>query len=102
MRILVQTSKNNPLDVWPGKGEWVFTSTSTKWTDCTYNRATVSSIGSTAATFSHTWSQRTGGTPIAPVDPTEMLGIQLQFECTSTSSSGCAIDVTIDSVAFVQ
>jgi hypothetical protein len=102
LKVAVQTSKNTPLDITPGKGECTFTSQSTEWTECGYNSVAVSGVSATAKTFSYTWSKFTGGLPVDPVDPTEIVGIQFQFECSLSASSACAIDVTLDNIMFVQ
>ncbi len=98
LKFMMQTAQTAPVDAAANRGECPFTSEATKWSDCVFNRVTVSGVTTTVATFSFTWSQLNGGTPVSTVDPTKLLGVQWQFECASGST--CTIDVTIDNVTF--
>jgi hypothetical protein len=93
----LETSRNMPNDYPDGQCE--YSSEANRWVDCVYNRTAITGITATSQVVELPWSQFTGGVPIDPVDETELLGVQLQFEC--TAGSDCAIDVTIAELRFI-
>jgi hypothetical protein len=44
------------------------------------------------------WTELSGGAPIDGVDPSELLGLQWQFNC---SPVRCDVNMTIDDIAFI-
>jgi hypothetical protein len=93
----LETSRNMPYDL-PG-GQCEFASEATRWEDCYYNRIAITDVTATAKAVDVPWSQFTGGVPITPVDETELLGMQLQFQC--ATGTECAVDVTITEVRLM-
>ena len=95
----LQTSNDTPIDTTTGRGECIFGSAATKWTDCVYNGLTITPVNTTPATLNYPWSQFTGGKPLTTVDKNELIGFQWQLEC--AQSSGCSnINITFDNVKF--
>ncbi len=87
-----QTSRNYPVSSTDMKGECMGT-----WgSPCASN---VLNDVTPAVAIQVPWTMLTGGAPIAPLDPTELIGIQWQFNC-DAGSAPCAIDVTLDDIAF--
>jgi hypothetical protein len=93
----LETRRNMPND--DPDGHCVYTSEASKWEDCGYNYVAITDLTDTAKVYEFPWSQFTGGKPITPVDATELLGMQFQFECTTSSS--CPIDVTLTDVRWL-
>lgn len=93
----LETSRNMPND--DPDGHCAYTSEASKWEDCGYNYVAITDLTDTATVYELSWSEFTGGVPITPVDERELLGMQFQFECTTSAS--CAIDVTITEVRFM-
>jgi len=100
IKLQLQTSRNLPIDAQSTRGECAYTSASTMWDNCGFNTIAMSGVASTAKAFSYTFAQLTGGKPITPTDPTELVGIQWQFEC--GTGSNCVVDITLDDVRFVK
>ncbi|MBN1606379.1 MAG: hypothetical protein JW940_07080 [Polyangiaceae bacterium] len=94
--VSLRTSHTTPIGSTCGECE--YTSEATMWSDCMLNTKTLTDITTSPGTVQFAWSDFTGGKPFSPVDPTELVGIQLQFWC--GTASGCAIDVTFDDFSF--
>jgi len=76
----------------------------TKWNYCTNPHVHFEDVpgvvdlsATTAQTVMVPWSILTGGNPVLALDPTQLLGIQLQFNCDTTASS---VNVTVDNLTF--
>ncbi len=70
------------------------------WSDCKLNTKTFTEVTTAPKIVEFAWSDFTGGKPFSPVDPTELVGVQLQFWCGGDPS--CTIDVTFDDFAFYR
>lgn len=92
----VQTSRNYPISTNDMKGECEGDFSS----GCSFNTASAIEVTDTPETVQIPWADLTGGEPIATLDPTELLGIQWQFNCDSMAEEPCAVDVVIDDVSF--
>jgi hypothetical protein len=90
----LQTSKDYPIDTINAKGECTGS-----WSQgCASNKSAVS-VPATATPVTLLWTVLTGGQPEATVDPSEILGVQWQFNCPATATT-CAVDITLDDVTF--
>ncbi len=73
------------------------------WSYCTNPHVSFSKITAdapfpeTMTTVKVPWSELVGGNPVSAVDATQLLGIQLQFNCGDTD---CPIDVKVDNLKF--
>lgn len=54
-------------------------------------------VTTAAQTVQVPWTSLTGGNPVSAIDPTQLLGIQFQFNC---GTAACAVDVTLDDLTF--
>jgi hypothetical protein len=105
--IQVQMSPDYPIS--SNKGTCDFASQgyddTTKWNYCTNphvhfeNVPGVADLSTTAQTVTVPWSVLVGGTPVDAIDPTQLLGIQLQFNCDTTASN---VDITVDNLTFYK
>jgi len=92
LMLQMQTSRNYPVDDANAKGEC-----DGSWGDpCASNEVEVG-MPVEDGVFRVTWGELTGGAPISPVDPTELLGIQWQLNC---GDEPCDVAITLDDVAF--
>lgn len=79
--------------------------TETKWNYCTNphihfeDLADIAEVSATVQTVTVPWSLLVGGNPVSALDATQLLGIQLQFNCGDTA---CPVDVTIDNLTFYK
>ena len=91
----VQTSRNYPIDTANSKG-----ACAGEWSNgCVSNTFSPTIESSETPTkLQIAWADLTGGDPIAPIDPTELLGLQWQFNCASDAT--CTPNVVIDDVKF--
>jgi hypothetical protein len=94
--VSLRTSHTTPIGSTCGECE--YTSEATKWADCVLNTKTVTGVTPSPKTIELAWSDFTGGKPFSPVDPTELVGVQLQFWCSTDPS--CTIDVIFDDFSF--
>ncbi len=101
MSFQVQMNDDYPTDVTNKKGACAGGS----WTEttCWNNRAAVTvdtDAGpvTTPITLSYAWADLVDGYPTTPIDPSQLLGIQWEANCSATA--GCAVDLTIDNVVF--
>lgn len=90
----VQTSDNYPIDDANEKGECAYTNEDDKWSECTNNHVVVEY--SEPTTVQIPWEDLVGGKPVATLDPTDLLGVQLQLNCADV----CNPDITIDNLMF--
>jgi hypothetical protein len=58
-------------------------------------------VPATADTVTVSWTDFTGGVPVAAADPTEILGFQWSFNWAGENGLPYAVDVTLDDVVFV-
>lgn len=92
----VQTSRNYPIDTENTKGECEGTFDD----NCGFNTKSNVVVTETAEVVQVPWGDLVGGKPLASLDPTELLGIQWQFNCPSDAEEPCEVDVVIDDVTF--
>ncbi len=95
LEVQAQTSKNTPIDKANKRGECVG-----DFTTCTYNKLAGVPVPATPMPLRVPFVSLVGGQPVTPFDPTEMLGLQWQFNCDPTSP--CAVEVTLDDLMFYQ
>jgi hypothetical protein len=95
LQMQLQTASNYPANTAHNMGECTYASEDTMWDECVSNRVDITGL-STGARYA--WNQFTGGIPIDPADPTELLALQWQFEC--HVGGPCVIDITIDDIYF--
>jgi hypothetical protein len=71
------------------------------WNYCTNPHVELSSIlaelTTTPATVKVPWSLLIGGNPVPEIDPTQLLGIQFQFNC---GSPDCVVNINLDNITF--
>jgi len=104
MDIQVQMTPNYPLND-NDKGTCDYEAAGAeKWDYCTNPHVTLSAIlgedvpfPETPTTIQVPWSTLVGGNPVDAIDPTQLLGIQFQFNCGDVD---CPIDVTLDNLSF--
>jgi hypothetical protein len=104
--IQVQMTPDYPLkDANKGTCDYVaggYTS-DTKWNYCTNPHVHFedlpgyAAVSDTVQTVSVPWSVLVGGNPVNAIDSTQLLGIQLQFNCGTTD---CPVAITIDNLSF--
>lgn len=101
LQVQMQTSRNYPVDTTNAKGECTNPANPDvmDWGYCKNNYVTVATALTTEAqTLQFAWADFTGGNPIATLQPAELVGIQLQFNC--GADADCTPDVTIDDLTF--
>ncbi len=83
-----------------GKCDYI-TADAGQWVYCKNPHASLTallpSVTATAQTAQIPWTSLAGGNPVSAVDPTQLLGIQFQFNC---GSAACAVDITLDDLTF--
>lgn len=89
----VQTNANYPVDVANQKGACQYPRESTKWSDCLPPMVTLSTLGAEPVLFSLPWGAFAGGKPSASVTPEDLVGLEVQFQC--TSGSACTVDAAL-------
>jgi hypothetical protein len=94
--VKAQTSPNYPVDVTNSKGKCEYPREDMKFTTCQQPSATITELVENPITLD--WAEFTGGTPIPTLDPSQLLGFELQFQCQSGS---CALDITVGNVQFI-
>jgi hypothetical protein len=102
--VQILTNGDYPKGLTRGQCDYVAAGAS-QWSYCKNPHVDLSSIvvgGVTSAmqTAQITWSMFTGGSPTGTADCSQLLGIQLQFNCPSTATTGCTPNVTIDNLRF--
>jgi hypothetical protein len=83
------------VDTVNGKGACLGT-----WSSGCANNHTAVTVAATPTVTNLAWAFLIGGLPITPADPAELLGVQWQVNCPLTATAGCAVDLTLDDVAF--
>jgi hypothetical protein len=97
--VQLRTVGNLPND--QACGACAYASEQTKWDDCVFNTKNVTSVSGSPQTIKVPWTEFTGGKPNPTSSSTsELLGVQIQFEC--GQSSGCGPNVTFDDFAFYE
>ncbi|MBN2195696.1 MAG: hypothetical protein JW751_22940 [Polyangiaceae bacterium] len=107
LQLQLQESKNYPQA--SDKGECQFQSDETKWEECTNNASPPNSdigqgliLPEDGSALAIPWASFTGGTN-EPLDSSELLGMQWQFNC-GTDGAGpddaCVVNVNMDDVMF--
>jgi hypothetical protein len=100
MILKMQTSPDYPVDVTNTKGKCPFTADSNKFNECVQPFLNITALPTTSVTVP--WSQLASGVPMAAVDPAQLLGFELQFQCPATASAACALDLKLGSVNFTK
>jgi len=94
IQLQVQSSQNYPVDTANSKGECTG-----DWSNgCASNFVIVEGFGATPTVVTIPWAELTGGEPIDPINPRELLGMQWHFNC--GTEADCTPNVTIDDVTF--
>jgi hypothetical protein len=98
MQVKVQISPNYPVDTANTKGKCQYQSTDTQFSDCVQPFLNVTDL--TPATFSYPWAAFTGGVPRPDVDPSQLLGLEFQFQCPAAATAACAVDMSLGGLTF--
>lgn len=98
IKISAQTHDTAPIDVTNKRGACVYTSESSKYSDCVYPGATVP-VPSGGGVVEVPWASFVGGKPDAPVDGKSLDGLQWQFPW-ADGMAEYAVDVTVKDVKF--
>lgn len=96
MLVKAQTSPDYPVDVTNAKGKCEYPREDMKFTTCQQPTVTIDELSQSP--FALTWAEFTGGTPVATLDPAQLLGFELQFQC---QAGNCALDVSVGDVRFI-
>jgi len=92
----VQMNDNYPIDATNSKGACVG-----DWSSCSNNQFQLATLTPTPTEVEVPFASITGGNPQAQLDPSQLLGVQWQFNCPSGGSTvSCPINVSIGSVVF--
>lgn len=94
--VLLQTASNYPIG--GARGGCMYDSEDEKWSVCTNNFMELTEPLSGLTHVVIGWDEFGGGSPVSSVDPTELLGVQFQFNCGAT----CDIDVVLADLSFVE
>jgi hypothetical protein len=100
MILKMQTSPDYPVDVTNTKGKCSFTADSNKFNECVQPFMNITALP--AGSVNVPWSSLTAGVPMAAVDPAQLLGFELQFQCPGTASAACALDLKLGNVNFTK
>src|SRR5690606_30560192 len=100
--VQAQTYTNYPSKADDRAGGCTLDGAAKAWACCTNNAFVAEGVGPTAETYSIPWSAFTGGIPEPTLDPSELLGIQFQFNCREVPETPCDVAVTIDRVHFYR
>lgn len=98
MQVKAQTSPDYPVDVTNTKGKCTYPREADKFTTCQQPVVNIDALEMNPLVLP--WDQFTGGVPVAEVDPAQLLGFELQFQCQATEGA-CEVDVTIGTVNFI-
>lgn len=93
IQLQLQSSQNYPMESSKGECEG-------KWDDgsCVSNYLVIEGTNANAQVISVPWASFTGGVPVDPVNPRELVGVQWHFNC--GTDGDCIPNVTIDDVTF--
>jgi hypothetical protein len=95
--VKMQTSPNYPVDVRNTKGQCPFTRDADKYNQCQQPTATLTALDPNPLSLE--WAEFTGGVPDPEVNPAQLLGFELQFQCQGMAE--CPVDVTVGNVSFI-
>jgi hypothetical protein len=99
----VQTDETYPVDVANAKGACLFTDCDLKWEQCMGPTLTLT-VPETPDALMLPWADFPDGTTpqgAAPLTPDGIVGIQFQFDGCEMDG-GCAIDITIGTISFME
>jgi len=100
-RMLVETDADYPVDTAANKGRCPWTDPATKASRCVPPSKTFD-VPATPMPTILGFGGFLMGVPAPGVDSRQLVGLQWQFECPSFDADvACAVDVTLDDVAFV-
>ena len=72
-----------------------------KWSICSNPHTAIGvTVSSTVQTVQLSWDKFVGGKPVSALDQSGLLGLQFQFNCSSTATAPCTPNVTIDDLMF--
>jgi len=91
-----RSSEALPIDDTAQIGECVWSSASTKWSDCKNPSFTPDTVG--VGTLVLPFTDFAGGVPVDSLDPSGLLGLQLQFGC--GAAAGCEVELVLDQLRF--
>lgn len=100
MIVKTQTSPDYPIDAVNSKGKCPYKVDANKFTECQQPTANVASLPA-SGTVSLPWAMFTGGIPVPNIDPSQLLGFELQFSCPGGGSS-CALNLDLGQVKFIS
>jgi hypothetical protein len=100
-RMLVETDEDYPVDTAAHKGHCPWTDPAAKLSQCAPPNKTFD-VPVTPMPTILGFGGFLMGMPVPAVDSQRLVGLQWQFECPSSDGdASCAVDVTLDDVAFV-
>jgi hypothetical protein len=97
MIVKVQTSPDYPIDIANTKGKCRFKVDANKFSECVQPSATVTALETNPIALP--WASFTGGAPVA-IDPSQLLGFELQFQCPAAATENCALDMNLGNISF--
>ena len=98
LKLQVQSAENYPAEPANMKGQCIFESCDTKWSECKGADTTVV-VPAAGEDVSLEWSAFATGMPNAGVNPTGLVGLQFQLECQSQEAA-CEVDITLGNVSL--
>jgi hypothetical protein len=98
MQVKAQTSPDYPVDVTNTKGKCTYPREADKFTTCQQPVVNIDALEMNPLVLP--WEMFTGGVPEVAVDPAQLLGFELQFQCQAPEGA-CEVDVTIGTVNFI-
>lgn len=99
MLVKAQTSPDYPVDVTNSKGKCEYPREADKQDTCQQPAVAIDAIEENPLVLE--WAEFTGGVPLATVDPAQLLGFEVQFQC-QAAEGACEVDVTLGTVNFAQ
>lgn len=99
MQVKAQTSPDYPIDVTNSKGKCVYETQEEQFTVCQQPVVNIDALEENPVVLG--WDEFTGGVPEPDIDPNQLLGFELQFQC-QAEGGACELDVTIGTVSFTE
>jgi hypothetical protein len=98
LQVSIQAHKDAPIDVTNKRGECVWTSDTTKFSECFYPNASAA-VPAGGGEVQVPFADFKGGKPVDTVDPTELDGVQFQFPWTE-GMAAYDVDLTLKDLKF--
>lgn len=99
MIVKAQTSPDYPVDVANTKGKCPFQVLANQFTECVQPFSNITALP--AGEIALPWSSFSGGSPLPQVDPRQLLGFELQFQCPGGGTTPCALDLNVGTISFM-